>query len=102
MEDFTIHSHESVMGVYVSPHPEPPSHLRPHPIPLGCPSALTLSALFHALSLDWSPILHTVIYMFQCYSQIFILSSLKKRNMVKNNVESSALVHLSNPTKNST
>ena len=25
------------------PHPEPPSHLPPHPIPLGCPSALALS-----------------------------------------------------------
>ena len=29
----------------MSPHPEPPSHLPPHPIPLGCPRALALSAL---------------------------------------------------------
>ena len=50
------------------PHPEPPSHLPPHPIPLGCPSTAALSALFDALNLDWSSILHMVIYIFQCYS----------------------------------
>ena len=50
------------------PHPEPPSHLPPHPIPQGCPSALALSALFHASTLDWSSISHMVIYIFQCYS----------------------------------
>ena len=44
-----------------------PSHLLPHPIPLGCPSALALSAQLHALNLHWSSILHMVIYMFQCY-----------------------------------
>ena len=49
-------------------HPEYPSHLPPHPIPLGCPSAPTLSALFHAWNLDWQSISHMVIYMFQCYS----------------------------------
>ena len=37
-----------------SPHPKPLSHLPPHSIPLGCPSAPALSALFHALNLDWS------------------------------------------------
>ena len=36
--------------------------------PSGCPSAPALSALFHASNLDWSSILHMVIYMFQCYS----------------------------------
>ena len=45
-----------------------PSHFLPHPIPLGCPSALALSALFHASSLDWSSVSRVVIYMFQCYS----------------------------------
>ena len=49
-------------------HPEPPCHLPPHPISRGCPSALALSALFHALNLDWRSTSHTVIYMFQCYS----------------------------------
>ena len=53
--------------VYMCPHPEPPSHFPPpHPIPLGCPSALAWSALLYALNLDWSSISHTVIYMFQC------------------------------------
>ena len=50
------------------PHPELPSHLLPHPIPLGCPSALALSALFHALKLDWWSLSLMVIYMLQCYS----------------------------------
>ena len=49
-------------------HPEPPSHLPPHPIPQGHPSALALSTLSHALNLDWQSISHMVIYMFQCYS----------------------------------
>ena len=64
---FAIHWHESATGVHVSPIPNPlppPSH----PIPLGCPSAPALSALFHALNLDWSSISRMVIYMFQCYS----------------------------------
>ena len=47
-----------------------PSSLPPHPIPLGCPSALAFSTLFHASNLDWSSISHMVIYMFQCYSFI--------------------------------
>ena len=52
----------------MSPHLDPPSYLPPHPIPLGCPSALALSALFHAWNLDLSFISHMVIYMFQHYS----------------------------------
>ena len=39
----------------------------PYPIPLGCPSALALSALFHASNLDWQSISHMAIYIFQCY-----------------------------------
>ena len=49
-------------------HSEPPSHLPPHPIPLGCPSALPLSALFDASNLDWRSASHMLIYIFQCYS----------------------------------
>ena len=66
---FAIHWHESVMVVHVS-HPQSwtPSYLLPHSIPLGCPNAPALSALFHALNLDWSSISHMVIYMFQCSS----------------------------------
>ena len=61
------------------PHSKLPSPFPPHPIPLGCPSARTLSALFHAWNLDWSSILHMVIYMFQCYSLISSHTSLFHR-----------------------
>ena len=43
-------------GCTCVPHPEPPSHLPPHPIPQGHPSAPALSTLSHASN------------MFQCYS----------------------------------
>ena len=49
-------------------HPEPPSHLPPHPIPLGHPSAPGLSTLSHASNLDWWSVSCMIIYMFQCYS----------------------------------
>jgi len=55
-------------GCTCVPRPEPPSHLPPHPIPLGCPSAMALSALFHASSLNWWSVPHMVIYIFQCSS----------------------------------
>ena len=55
-------------GCTCVPHPEPPFHLPPHPIPQGHPSAPALSALSHASNLDWQSISHMVIYMFQCYS----------------------------------
>ena len=45
-----------------------PSHLPPHPIPLGHPSAPAPSILYHALNLDWRFISHMIIYMFQCHS----------------------------------
>ena len=64
---FTIHPHESATGTHVFPHPELPSHLPPHLIPLGCPRALALGSLLHVSNLHWSSILHVVIYMFQCY-----------------------------------
>ena len=50
---FATHWHESAMGVPVSPILNPPSHLPPHPTPLGHPSAPALSALSHASNLDW-------------------------------------------------
>ena len=65
---FAIHQHESATGTHMSSHPESPSHFPPHPIPLGGPRALALSALLHASNLHWSSILHILIYMFQCYS----------------------------------
>ena len=54
--------------VYMCPHPEPPSHLPPHPIPQGHPSSPVLSALLHASNLDWRSLSHMIIYMFQCHS----------------------------------
>jgi len=48
----------------------PSSHLPPHPIPLGHPSAPVLSTLYHASNLDWRFISHVIIYMFQCHSPI--------------------------------
>jgi len=52
------------------PHPEPPSHLPPHTIPLGHPSAPAPSTLYHASNLDWWFVSHVIIYMFQCHSPI--------------------------------
>ena len=57
-------------GCICVPHPEPPSQLLPHPIPLGHPSAPAPSILYHALNLDWRFISHMVIYMFQCHSPL--------------------------------
>ena len=57
-------------GCTCVPHPEPPSHLPPHPIPLGHPSAPAPSTLSHALNLDWRFVSHMIIYMFQCHSPI--------------------------------
>ena len=54
-------------GFTCAPHPEPPSHLPPHPIPLDHPSAPALSTLFQASNLDWWSVSYMIIYMFQCY-----------------------------------
>ena len=45
-----------------------PSHLPPHPIPLGHPSVPAPSILYHALNLDWQFISYMILYMFQCHS----------------------------------
>ena len=55
-------------GCTCVPHPETPSRLPPHPIPLGHPSAPVSSTLYHASNLDWWFISHVIIYMFQCHS----------------------------------
>ena len=49
------------------PHPEPPSHLPPHTIPLGHPSAPAPSILYHASTQVWRFISHIILYMFQCH-----------------------------------
>ena len=61
---FTWISH----GCTCVPHPNPPSHLPPHSIPQGHPSAPALSTLPHASKLDRRSISHMMIYVFQCYS----------------------------------
>ena len=55
-------------GCTCVPHPEPSSHLPPHPIFQGHPSSLALSTLSHASNLHWRSVSHMIIYMFQCYS----------------------------------
>ena len=50
------------------PHPEPPSHLLPHTIPLGRPSAPAPSIQHRALNLDWQLVSYMILYMFQCHS----------------------------------
>ena len=55
-------------GCTCVPDPEPCSHLPPHPILLGHPSAPALSTLSHASNLDWWSVSHMIMYMFQCYS----------------------------------
>jgi len=55
-------------GVYMCPPSWTSSLFPPHPNHLACSSTPALSALFHALNLDWWSISHMVIYMFQCYS----------------------------------
>ena len=55
-------------GCTCVPHLEPPSHLPPHPIPLGHLSAQAASTLYHASNLEWWCISHMIICMFQCHS----------------------------------
>ena len=57
-------------GCTCVPHPEPASHLPPHPIPLGHPSAPAPSILCHSSNLDWRFVSHMIIYIFQCHSPI--------------------------------
>ena len=52
------------------PHPEPPSHLPPHPIPLGHPNAPASSILYHASNLYWRFISHMILYVSMPFSQI--------------------------------
>ena len=64
---FTWISH----GCTCVPHPEPPSHLPPYPIPQGHPSAPALSTLSHALKLDWRSVSHmNNIHVSVLFSQI--------------------------------
>ena len=64
---FAIHQHE-LLQAYMCPPiwtPLPPPFL---PYPSGLSRSTSLGALLHASNLQWSSVLHMVIYMFQCYS----------------------------------
>ena len=56
-------------GCTCVPHPEPPSHLPPHIIPLGHPSAPAPSFLYPASNLDWR-FLYDIIHVLMPFSQI--------------------------------
>ena len=55
-------------GCTCVPHPEPPSDLPSHTIPLGHPNAPAPSILYPALILDWWCVSYMILYMFQCHS----------------------------------
>ena len=53
-------------GFTCVPHPQPPPHLPPYPIPLGRPSAPAPSTcLMHP---TWTSVSHLITYMFRCCS----------------------------------
>ena len=52
------------------PHPEASSHLPPHSIPLGHPSAPAPSILYHASNLDWRFVSHMILYVSMPLPQI--------------------------------
>ena len=64
---FAIHWHDSATDAHVSPDLNPLPLPSP-PISLGCPNTPAFSALLHASNSHWSPVLHKVIHMLQCYS----------------------------------
>ena len=53
---FAIEQRESAIGIHVPPHPVPPSHHPPYPIPIGCPRAPACGALLHESNSHWSSI----------------------------------------------
>ena len=56
------------------PHPEPPSYLPPHPIPLDHPSAPAPSILYHASNLDWSFVTYDILHVSMPFSHIILPS----------------------------
>ena len=50
------------------PHPESPSLLPPHTVPLGHLSAPAPSIQYHASNLDWRFVSYVILCMFQCHS----------------------------------
>ena len=54
--------------VYMCSQSWTPSHLPPHTIPLGHPSAPAPSIPYPASNLDWRFVSYMILYMFQCHS----------------------------------
>ena len=52
------------------PHPEHPSYLPPHTIPLGHPSTPAPSILYPASNLDWQFVSYMIVYVSMPFSQI--------------------------------
>ena len=55
-------------GCTCVPNPEPGSHLPPHTISLGHPSAPAPTILYPASNLDWKFISYMILYIFECHS----------------------------------
>ena len=64
---FALHQRESATSAHVSPNPETPSHIHPDPTPLIFHRALAFCALFLALNLHLSSILHMV---YTCFNAV--------------------------------
>ena len=58
-----IHQREQATGIHTHPPLKPPSHLPPHPTPLGCHRALALGSWHHTANFRRLSILHMVVYM---------------------------------------
>ena len=61
-------------GCTCVPHPEPPSHLHLHPIPLCHPSASAPGTLYHASNLDWQFVSHDILHVSLPFSHIILPS----------------------------
>ena len=57
-------------GFTCVPHPEPRTHLPPHPIALGHPSVPALSTLSHASNLDWPSVSQDAMLLVICSTRV--------------------------------
>ena len=57
---FAIYRHESVTGAHVSPHPEPPSHVPPHPHSSGLSQSTRFECPASCIELAFDPSLFSL------------------------------------------